>query len=215
VEKIQIGVNSLTEYVKRNQVRADQFMAGIPKPESLKEFDDPIASLEYAYTNLEDFEPTLNHVNAGLERSEKMLTHLPRLKDNLDPMQIVTKVAPEQFSQLTESLAALISKSEVLKADLATVAARLSSCQEKLTGVVKTLAHSAENQVTEENSATEESKLAEENKAAESKAAEEHPVTNSPAASDETASLSTASNETEAALADVKEPVAVMLNGET
>lgn len=159
VNKIQAGINYQADVVQLAQEQALRFLNGILKPEDYKVLDDPVEMAEYAKTNLEDIDIVMNYAVERLKSVEKVREGLPRLKDNLDPMQVVTKVAPEQFQNLVASIAPLIEEIEVLKTGLTAIKERLNACKAKLS---KGLIPADENKPVETPPPSVETKLAEE-----------------------------------------------------
>lgn len=157
VNKIQAGIDFEAESVKQAQEHALRFITGLPKPEDYKELDDPDEMAEYARTNLEDIETIMTYAVGRLKSMEKVREGLPCLKDNLDPMQVVTKVAPEQFKKLVASILTLIDEIEVLKTGLNAIKDRLNSCKAKL---VKGLPPSDEDKLAKDVPPSDEDKLA-------------------------------------------------------
>ncbi|KAJ5732173.1 hypothetical protein N7493_003654 [Penicillium malachiteum] len=135
LSKLQAGVDARSQAVQATNSKVKVIRDGIPA--SFKTIEDPQSAIDYAKSNLADTERVLTSIAEGLSRTNKMVTGLTRMKENLEFTQKVPKENPDKYGALIHSIDHMAEHAYEAKDLLADMMTRLISNKDALIAMIK------------------------------------------------------------------------------
>ncbi|KAJ5703022.1 hypothetical protein N7488_010570 [Penicillium malachiteum] len=135
LSKLHAGIETRSESVKTANSKVKAIRDGIPT--SFKTIEDSQSAVDYAKGNLADTERVLASIAEGLSRTNKMITSLTHMKENLEFTQKAPKENPDKYGALIHSIDQMTEYAYEAKDLLAGMMTRLISNKDALIAMIK------------------------------------------------------------------------------